>query len=56
MTAQLIELEEISICPECSSRLFEVVETRSSNGPYCRCASCAWEGRVVTEDDNKPLV
>ncbi|KKK99505.1 hypothetical protein LCGC14_2632060 [marine sediment metagenome] len=42
---EVVELEEISTCPECGSRLFEVVETRSSNGPYCRCSECGWEGR-----------
>ena len=42
---EIIELEEITICPECGSRLFEVVETRSSDGPYCRCVECGWEGR-----------
>ena len=49
MDNQVIELEEISICPECGARLFEVVETRSSGGPFCRCAECAWEGRDVDD-------
>jgi len=40
---EIIELEEISVCPVCKSRLWEVVETRSSNGPYCRCAQCWYE-------------
>ena len=40
--SEVVELEEISICPECGSRLFEIVETVSSNGPYCRCSQCEW--------------
>ena len=39
---EIIEIEEISICPNCKSRLWEVVETVSSDGPYCRCAQCKW--------------
>ncbi len=41
-TSEVVELEEISICPECGSRLFEIVETISSDGPYCRCSQCKW--------------
>ena len=41
----ILELEEISVCPDCGSRAFEVVETRSSGGPYCRCLQCGWDSR-----------
>ena len=47
VSENLIELEVISICPDCGSRLFEVVETASSNGPYCRCHQCKWEGKEL---------
>ena len=38
----VVELEEISLCPNCEARAFEVVETRSSGGPFCRCVECGW--------------
>ena len=38
----VVELEEISVCPECGGRTFEIVETRTSDGPYCRCSHCKW--------------
>ncbi len=38
----VIELEEISTCPDCGGRNWNVVETRSSKGPFCRCAECGW--------------
>jgi hypothetical protein len=41
--ADVIELEEITVCPECHSREWIVVETRSSGGPFCRCAQCGWQ-------------
>ena len=47
---EIIELEEISICPECGSRMFEIVETISSDGPYCRCSQCKWESKDDTDD------
>ena len=43
MTAEIVELEEISVCPECHSREWIVVKTRSSGGPFCRCANCDWQ-------------
>ena len=45
MTAEIVELEEISVCPECGNREWVVVETRSSGGPFCRCANnlCGWQ-------------
>lgn len=41
----VVELEEISVCPECGGRTFEIVQTRTSDGPYCRCSQCKWEGK-----------
>lgn len=48
MTAELVELEEISVCPECCAREWLVIETRSSNGPFCRCARCGWQDPSVS--------
>ncbi len=45
----IIELEEISVCPECHSRSWLIVETRSSNGPFCRCKHCGWEAAKSLE-------
>ena len=44
MGDNVIELEEISLCPNCKARVFEVVETRTSYGQYCRCVGCGWKG------------
>ncbi len=43
MANNVVELEEITVCPNCRNRIWEVVETRSSNGPFCRCAECGWQ-------------
>lgn len=51
---EIIELEQISICPECKSHSFEVVETLSSNGPFCRCLNCGWSS--ISEDKKSLLV
>ena len=48
----VVELEEISVCPECGGRTFEIVETRSSGGPYCRCPQCGWEGKEALTKAN----
>lgn len=45
MGNNVIELEEISLCPNCNARVFEVVETRTSGGPFCRCVECGWENK-----------
>lgn len=42
-TDNVVHLEEISVCPECRSRFWQVVETGLSNGPFCRCAQCGWQ-------------
>jgi len=51
--SEVIEIEEISICPNCKSRLWEVVETMSSAGPYCRCAQCKWVDAALEGKDAK---
>ncbi len=51
MTADVVELEEISVCPECGSRTWAVVETRSSGGPFCRCAQCGWQDLSVCKTE-----
>ena len=43
MPDDVVELEEISLCPNCEARVFEIVETISSGGPFCRCVECGWE-------------
>ena len=47
--SNVVELEEISVCPECKSRFWEVVETKSSGGPYCRCSDCGWSRAFLHE-------
>ena len=46
----VVELEEISLCPNCEARVFEVVETRTSGGPFCRCVECGWTDIQDTSD------
>ena len=45
----VVELEEISVCPECGGRTFEIVETRTSDGPYCRCSHCKWGNKDAAD-------
>ena len=55
MTADVVGLEEITVFRSCKGRTWEVVETRSSGGPFCRCAECGWQVGTVSapmgEDD-----
>ncbi len=43
LTDNVVHLEEVSVCPECWSRFWLVIETGLSDGPFCRCAECGWQ-------------
>lgn len=45
---EVVDLVTVLTCPECDGRLWEVIETRLSDGPYCRCYDCYW-----TEEEKK---
>lgn len=50
MADNVLELEQISLCPDCKSRVWEVVETLTSGGPFCRCVECGWTAAQKVTD------
>lgn len=51
--AEVVELETVLTCARCNCRNWNVVETRSSAGPFCRCADCGLEGRWSTPSPSR---